>query len=206
LHRVSADYARYQLFDSLQALCSTLSGLLATRAVLEGLGVGRAEANVSSAVANWIIRDGTGMLGRILFAWLQGLNLDRNCKTWRFMADILLDISLSIELLSGALPVHYFLLLSTVASVLKSVVGVAGGCTRAALTLHQARRNNMADVSAKDGSQETAVGLVGMLLGLLLTSVLPDSLVWHFFTVLTALHLLFNYYAGGSAQLGRGLE
>lgn len=30
---------------------------------------------------------------------------------------------------------------------------MAGGATRAALTQHQARRNNMADVSAKDGSQ-----------------------------------------------------
>ena len=37
--------------------------------------------------------------------------------------------------------------------VLKSIVGVSGGATRAALTLHQARRDNMADVSAKDGSQ-----------------------------------------------------
>ena len=32
-------------------------------------------------------------------------------------------------------------------------MGVAGGATRTALTQHQARRNNMADVSAKDGSQ-----------------------------------------------------
>lgn len=36
---------------------------------------------------------------------------------------------------------------------LQSIVGVAGGATRAALTVHQARRNNMADISAKDGSQ-----------------------------------------------------
>jgi len=36
---------------------------------------------------------------------------------------------------------------------IQAVVGVAGGATRAALTQHQARRNNMADVSAKDGSQ-----------------------------------------------------
>jgi len=36
---------------------------------------------------------------------------------------------------------------------MQAVVGVAGGATRAALTQHQARRNNMADVSAKDGSQ-----------------------------------------------------
>lgn len=32
-------------------------------------------------------------------------------------------------------------------------MGVAGGATRAALTVHQARRDNMADISAKDGSQ-----------------------------------------------------
>ena len=46
--------------------------------------------------------------------------------------------------------------LSTVATrgfYLQAIVGVAGGATRAALTQHQARRNNMADVSAKDGSQ-----------------------------------------------------
>ena len=32
-------------------------------------------------------------------------------------------------------------------------MGVAGGATRAAMTQHQARRDNMADVAAKDGSQ-----------------------------------------------------
>ena len=36
---------------------------------------------------------------------------------------------------------------------LQSIVGVAGGATKAAFTQHQARRDNMADVSAKDGSQ-----------------------------------------------------
>ena len=32
-------------------------------------------------------------------------------------------------------------------------MGVAGGATRTALIQHQARRDNMADVAAKDGSQ-----------------------------------------------------
>ena len=36
---------------------------------------------------------------------------------------------------------------------MQSIVGVAGGATRAALTQHQALKDNMADVSAKDGSQ-----------------------------------------------------
>ena len=45
---------------------------------------------------------------------------------------------------------HFYLLLLF---AFQSIVGVAGGATRAALTQHQARRDNMADVSAKDGSQ-----------------------------------------------------
>ena len=47
-------------------------------------------------------------------------------------------------------------------------MGCAGGATRAALTQHQARRNNMADVSAKDGSQETLVNLAALLVSLVL--------------------------------------
>ena len=37
--------------------------------------------------------------------------------------------------------------------MLQAVVGVAGGATRASITMHQARSGNMADVAAKDGSQ-----------------------------------------------------
>lgn len=39
-------------------------------------------------------------------------------------------------------------------------VGVAGGATRTALTLHFAKRGNAADIAAKEGSQETATTLV----------------------------------------------
>lgn len=42
-------------------------------------------------------------------------------------------------------------------SLIQAIVGVAGGATRAALTVHQARRDNLADISAKDGSQVAAV-------------------------------------------------
>jgi hypothetical protein len=89
------------------------------------------------------VRDGTGMIGRILFAWLQGSNLDCNSKTWRLMADILNDLAMTIELLSPFAP-SFFLSMICTASVLKAIVGVAGGATRAAITQHQSRNNNMA--------------------------------------------------------------
>jgi hypothetical protein len=39
-HSVSPDYRAYQIYDTLQAFCSSLIGLLSTRAILQGFGVG----------------------------------------------------------------------------------------------------------------------------------------------------------------------
>ncbi len=79
-----------------KAFSSSLSGTLATQASLRGVGVGNQEATVAAATITWLLRgmctndicsflnacfsnhflplfsDGTGMLGRILFAWLKG--------------------------------------------------------------------------------------------------------------------------------------
>lgn len=56
--------------------------------------------------------------------------------------------------------------------LLQSLVGVAGGATRAALTVHQARRDNMADISAKDGSQVflLVTELIDVLINIMFTS------------------------------------
>jgi hypothetical protein len=136
------------------------------------------------------------MLGRIVFSWIQGSNLDANAKTWRFMADILNDIAMTLEICIPSFP-HLFLPLVCTGSVLKSIVGAAGGATRAALTQHQARQDNMADVASKDGSQETALVLVGMLLALVLNPIIGDSqrLTWSFFAFFTFIHLFANYLA-----------
>ena len=47
--------------------------MLATKAVLQGVGVGNESATAASAVVTWLLRDGAGMVGRILFTWLKGV-------------------------------------------------------------------------------------------------------------------------------------
>ncbi|XP_025271751.3 RUS family member 1 isoform X1 [Canis lupus dingo] len=193
---VSPDYLPYQLWDSVQAFASSLSGSLATHAVLLGIGVGNAEASVSAATATWLVKDSTGMLGRIIFAWWKGSKLDCNAKQWRLFADILNDVAMFLEIMAPIYPI-FFTMTVCISNLAKCIVSVAGGATRAALTMHQARRNNMADVSAKDSSQETLVNLAGLLVSLLmlpLVSACPSfSLSCFFF--LTALHIYANYRA-----------
>lgn len=193
---VSDDYLQYQIWDTIQAFCSYITGTLATQAVLKGVGVGDSSASPIAATITWLLKDGLGMIGRIVFAWLKGTDLDCNAKKWRLVADILNDIALCLDLLAPIFPV-LFMTIICASSVTKSIVGVAGGATRAAIVQHQARRDNMADVSAKDGSQETMVNLAGLIVGLILTPTLAGKtgLIWLLFLMFTMLHLFANYQA-----------
>ncbi|XP_031718240.1 RUS family member 1 isoform X2 [Anarrhichthys ocellatus] len=193
---VSDDYLQYQFWDTVQAFSSSLSGTLATQASLKGVGVGNQEATVAAATITWLLRDGTGMLGRILFAWQKGSKLDSEAKKWRLFADVLNDIAMFMEILAPYFPACFILIVCT-AGIFKSLVGVAGGATRAALTVHQARRDNMADISAKDGSQETLVNLAGLLVSLMLIPIVTDNpiLTVSLFLLFTVLHLFANYKA-----------
>ncbi|KAL5467116.1 hypothetical protein EMCRGX_G031301 [Ephydatia muelleri] len=193
---VSEDYLSYQLWDTLQAFCSSITGTLATLAIMKGVGVGDSAATPLAATITWMLRDGTGMMGKILFAWTRGSDLDCNAKKWRLVADFMNDVATFLDLLAPLFPL-FFLLIMCVSSLSKAVVGIAGAATRAAFVQHQARRDNMADVSAKDNSQETLVNLAALLVGLFMTPRVAGhpKLVWLLFTIFTCLHLFANYRA-----------
>lgn len=193
---VSGDYLQYQLWDSIQAFASSINGSIATHAVLKGIGVGDESTSVLAATLTWIVKDGMSMVGRILFAWSRGTQLDSECKKWRLFADILNDTAMFLEIITTFFKGHFEIILY-VSSLFKSIVGVAGGATRAALTEHQARQNNMADVSAKDGSQETMVNLAALICSLVILPHVTQNyvLMWLIFVLMTAVHLFANYCA-----------
>ena len=121
---------------------------------------------------------------------------------WRFYADILNDLAISIDLIAPFFR-SFLLPITCLSNLCRSIVGVAGGSTRAALTQHQAVAQNMGDVSAKDGSQETLVNLLALLVNLYLLHAIKGDrkLVWTLYFLLTSLHLYANYRAIRSLQL-----
>jgi len=201
-HSVSSDYIFYQGWDTVQAFASSISGSLATAAVLEGVGVGDDTASPLAASITWLLRDGTGMVGRILFAAQCGTRLDYDCKKWRLFADILNDIAMFIEIVTPRLSKDMTLAVLCGASFSRSIVGVAGGATKAAVAQHQAKNHNMADLSAKDGSQETMVNLLALLVNLWLLPRIAhhQELVMPLFGLMTLLHIFANYKAVRSLE------
>ncbi|KAG2490919.1 hypothetical protein HYH03_010832 [Edaphochlamys debaryana] len=169
---VSPDYISFQAWDTVQALCSYVRGMLTSAAIMRGVGVGEQASTPLAAVFTFFVRDMAGMLGGILFAYLEGSGFDSCAKQWRLFADVTNDLGMTVELASPLLPRSAFLPCAVFGSIARSVTGVAGGATRAALTQHFAVRGNNADVAAKEQSQETATTIIGMVVGMAVTRLL----------------------------------
>ncbi|XP_026385378.1 protein root UVB sensitive 3-like isoform X2 [Papaver somniferum] len=172
---VTPDYVPFQIWDSLQGLSTYIRMMLSTQ---------------------WFLRDFTGMLGGILFTFYQGSNLDNNAKMWRLVADLMNDLGMLTDLVSPLFP-SAFVVIVCLGSISRSFTGVASGATRAALTQHFSLQNNAADISAKEGSQETLATMTGMILGMLLARVTMGHpvAIWFSFLSLTLFHMYANYRA-----------
>ncbi|XP_057448107.1 protein root UVB sensitive 3-like isoform X1 [Lotus japonicus] len=193
---VTADYVPFQIWDLLQGLSTYIRTMLSTQALLSAIGVGEKSATVIGATFQWFLRDLTGMLGGILFTFYQGSNLDSNAKMWRLVADLMNDLGMLMDLISPLYP-SAFVFVVCLGSISRSFTGVASGATRAALTQHFALQDNAADISAKEGSQETVATMIGMALGMLVARITIGHplAIWFTFLSLTLFHIYANYRA-----------
>lgn len=203
-------YLEYQMYDSLQGLCSYLRGIVSTSAVLQAAGVGNANATVLSAAITWILKDGIGLIGGLFYSYSCSPYFDSHVKEFRLCADIFNDIGLTIDMLAPTFDSSYFILLSSISTLFKVSCGIAANATKSSITIFLATNGNIADLNAKESTQETAVSLLGMIGGLLLAKFLHENnneendhtttnnsiitiYAWVYFITLTIIHIWANY-------------
>ncbi|KAL2041213.1 hypothetical protein N7G274_006158 [Stereocaulon virgatum] len=145
---VTDDYMWYQIYDSLQAFSSSIAGLLSSRAVLEGVGVGDASASPTAALLLSVLQDSMGRIATILFAHRLGTSLEPECKMYRLAADIFNDTAMFLDCLSPALPKVPRVILLSFSSILRALCGVAAGSSKASLSAHFARWGNLGELNA----------------------------------------------------------
>eukprot|EP00494_Astrolonche_serrata_P025187 UN25448 len=90
---------------------------------------------------------------------------------------------------------YVFLLFISIANICKCLCGVAAGTTRIAILNHFALKDNVTDLSAKEGIQETFVTVCGMILGMAVTHNIGESpkVTWFLFISLMLVHIYANY-------------
>jgi hypothetical protein len=207
-------YFEYQLYDSLQGLCSYLRGVVCNAHVLKAAGVGNAEATAMSAALTWAMKDGLAMMGALVFSYAASPLFDSHVKEFRLFADVINDVGLTLDMMAPWFSdnVTHLLLVTSAATLCKTLCGMAAGATKSSITVHFAIQGNMADLNAKESTQETLVSLLGMVLGVSLARQLSkleeqellssdDSeatstallLQWGIFVVLTMVHVWANW-------------
>ncbi|KAA8896536.1 vitamin B6 photo-protection and homoeostasis-domain-containing protein [Sphaerosporella brunnea] len=182
-------------YDSLQAFSSSIAGLLTSRAVLQG-ACRDANASATNALLLTILQDSVGRIATILFAYKFGPALEAECKKYRFMADIFNDSAMIMDCLSPVFPRVVRIPLLCLSGSLRALCGVAGGASKASLSVHFAKTGNVGELNAKDSSQETVISLLGMLAGSFVVSHITSPVAtWIALVSLLAVHLATNYKA-----------
>ena len=125
-----------------------------------------------------------------------GTALEPECKTFRFLADIFNDVAMVLDCLSPAFPKFPRVFVLGGSSILRALCGVAAGSSKASLSAHFARAHNLAELNAKDSSQETVISLLGMAAGsVVVTWVTTPFATWSALILLLAVHLGMNHAA-----------
>lgn len=199
---VSPDYLRYQILNALQAFCNSLAGLLSSRAILEGFGVGDPSATATNALLLTVLQDVFSRLTTIVAAHILGSSLAPDAKKYRLLADMLNDAAVILDTISPRLDTLFFPGLRVAALCLsasfRSLCAISAGGSKASISLHFATplkgTGDVGDLNAKDASKETVLALLGMLLGTLIVPHLTTP--WTTYTTLiflVGLHLTINY-------------
>ena len=122
------------MWDSIQGICSYLRGVLTTRSVLQGAGVGSATSSAVTAALIWVLKDGIGMIGSLGFAYLFSDIFETNIKEWRLFADLLNNVALTLDLALSLVP-SYHLTFTALSAICKSCCWVCAGATKGMLLL-----------------------------------------------------------------------
>ncbi|KAI8934220.1 hypothetical protein NX059_008967 [Plenodomus lindquistii] len=122
--------------------------MLASRAVLQGVGVGDANASPTAALLLSVLQESMGRIATILFAHRLGTALEPECKMYRLAADVFNDTAMILDCLSPAFPKPIRVVVLSFSSVLRSLCGVCAGSAKASLSAHFARKGNLGEVNA----------------------------------------------------------
>ncbi|ORZ36603.1 vitamin B6 photo-protection and homoeostasis-domain-containing protein [Catenaria anguillulae PL171] len=165
---VAPGYLRYTQWSFIHSVAGTVTGVLSMQSLLFAIGLGAGSIPLAAAL-NWIIKDGLGQLGGVLYASFMGEKFDSEPKRLRLTAAAAMQAASFLELLTPLFP-HLFLPIASISNVGKNVAWLASSATRAQINQTFALHDNLGDITGKAGSQATAAGVVGTGLGVIISS------------------------------------
>ncbi|CAI2168301.1 16968_t:CDS:2 [Funneliformis geosporum] len=170
---VTKDYWEFAKWQFLHNIAGSVTGVLSTQSLLYAMGLGSTSIPLAAAL-NWIIKDGLGQLGGVIYAASINDRFDSEPKRHRFRATVSMQFASFLELLAPLWP-GMFLLIASASNIGKNIAWLAGSATRATMHKSFALRDNLGDITGKSGSQSTAAGTaLGVVISATITKFQPD--------------------------------
>lgn len=151
-------------------MLSTTTGIVATQSLLYAIGLGAGSIPMAAGL-NWIIKDGLGDLGGILYVNSINTKFDSNPKLWSFISLLSLAIGTVLEIFSP----YYGLLfipIAALANMLKNISWMSTSASRTVILKSFASKGNLADLTAKCGSQIVCGNVIGTSFGVVASGIL----------------------------------
>ncbi|XP_010252307.1 PREDICTED: protein root UVB sensitive 6 [Nelumbo nucifera] len=186
---VTPSYVPYMSWRALKHFFGGAMGVFTTQTLLSSVGVSRNRATSGAVAINWILKDGAGRVGKMIFA-RQGKKFDYDLKQLRFAGDLLMEIGAGVELATAAVP-HLFLPLACAANVVKNVAAVTSTSTRTPIYKAFARGENIGDVTAKGECVGNIADLLGTGLSIMISKRNPSLVTT--FALLSCGYVLSSY-------------
>eukprot|EP01135_Chromosphaera_perkinsii_P010010 Nk52_evm45s1992 gene=Nk52_evmTU45s1992 len=190
---VPDNFMSYSIWQAIQMSSGAACGVLSMQALLYAVGLGAGAIPLAAAL-NWIIKDGLGQLGGVLYASLVNSKFDSDPKFHRFYAIVVMQLATFVEICTPMFP-GLFLPLAALSNIGKNIAWLAGSATRAQMHLSFARVDNLGDITAKITSQTIASTLIGTGFGVGFSSFIgtdPSNIMLAFFP-LSAITLYANF-------------
>ncbi|KAJ6427809.1 hypothetical protein OIU84_023249 [Salix udensis] len=169
---VIPSYVPYMTWRALKHFFGGAMGVFTTKTLLNSVGVSKSQAIPGAVAINWILKDGAGRVGKMLYA-RQGKKFDYDLKQLRFAGDLLMELGAAVELATAAVP-HLFLPLACAANVAKNVGAVTSTSTRTPIYKAFAKGENIGDVTAKGECVGNVADLMGTGLSIMISKRNPS--------------------------------
>ncbi|WCJ18707.1 hypothetical protein M5689_001036 [Euphorbia peplus] len=186
---VTPSYVPYMSWRALKHFFGGAMGVFTTKTLLNSVGVSQSQAIPGAIAINWILKDGAGRVGKMLFA-RQGKKFDYDLKQLRFAGDLLMELGAGVELVTAAVP-HLFLPLACAANVAKNVAAVTSTSTRTPIYKAFAKGENIGDVTAKGECVGNLADLLGTGLSIMILKRNPSLVTT--FSLLSCGYVLSSY-------------
>ncbi|RUO96724.1 vitamin B6 photo-protection and homoeostasis-domain-containing protein [Jimgerdemannia flammicorona] len=110
-HSVSSHYKGFVAWQFMHNVAGSVTGVLATQSLLFAIGLGAGSIPLAASL-NWIIKDGLGQLGGVVYASSVSDHFDSEPKRYRFQATLAMQLACVIELMTPLFPGMFLLLAS----------------------------------------------------------------------------------------------